>query len=266
MIDTRRSSGTGPAATIGPSVPDAALREELVALGREAAAPAHDLIIAGEGNLSGPTGRGTILITASGARLATLADDDLVEVSTSGLDGAIDTADSDAAWLETLLASRVDPSHRRPSVEVGLHAAIRGLAGDAFILHAHPTAVLSVLGGPGAEAFARTRLIPDHVVGLGRADLLLPYADPGRVLAREVRAGMSRHRDRHGELPVSILVANHGAFVTGASPREAMDRMLMLAKMARVFAGGGVTGMPAHDIDRIAGREDEAYRRALLAH
>lgn len=244
---------------------DARLRSDLITLGRDAADPIHDLLIAGEGNLSGPTGRGTVLLTASGARLGALTDDDLVEVGTDDLVAAIDEIDSDAAWLDALLATRVDESGRRPSVEVGLHGAIRALAGDVYILHAHPTAVLSVLGSPAAADFAQTRLIPDHVVGLGRADLLLPYADPGRVLAGQVRDGMTDHRARHGELPVSILVANHGAFVTGVSAREALDRMLMLTKMARVFSGGGTTGMPAAEIERISGREDEAYRRALLA-
>jgi rhamnose utilization protein RhaD (predicted bifunctional aldolase and dehydrogenase) len=244
---------------------DARLREELITLGRKAAEPVHDLLIAGEGNLSGPTGRGTILVTTSGARLGALGDDDLVEVSTDDLVEAIDGIDSDAAWLEAVLATRIDISARRPSVEVGLHGAIRALAGDVYILHAHPAAILSVLGSADAADFARARLIPDHVVGLGRADLLLAYADPGRVLAGQVRDGMTAHRARHGELPVSILVANHGAFVTGASPREALDRMLMLTKMARVFSGGGVVGMPTTEIDRIASREDEAYRRALLA-
>lgn len=244
---------------------DSHVKEALIALGRAAAHPVHDLLIAGEGNLSGPTGRGTIFISASGSRLADLQDEDLVEVATDGLIGAIDSIDSDAVWLEHLLATRVDSGARRPSVEVGLHGAIRAVAGEVYVLHAHPTAVLSVLGSLAAASFARARLIPDHVVGLGRADLLLPYADPGRVLASLVRRGMADHREQYRELPVSILVANHGAFTTGASPREALDRMLMLTKMARVFAGGGVMPMPDAEVERIAGREDESYRRALLA-
>lgn len=245
---------------------DADLREALVRLGRAAAEPAHDLVIAGEGNLSGPTGRSTILVTASGARLGSLGPDDLVEVSTDALVDSVDAVETDSEWLDLVLDSRVDPHTRRPSVEVALHGVIRALAGEVYILHAHPTAVLAVICSEHARTFARTRLIPDHVVGLGRADLFIPYADPGRSLAREVLGGMARHRDEHGELPVSILVGNHGAFVTGTTAREALDRMLMLAKTARIFSMGGRLGMSDSEIDRISGREDEAYRRALLAH
>lgn len=244
---------------------DANLRDALMMLGREAANPAYDLLIAGEGNLSGPTGRGTILLTASGARLGSLTAEDLVEVTTDALIEGMTTIDSDDAWLDAVLATRVDPGSRRPSVEVGLHAAIRALAGDAYILHTHPVSVLSVLGAGDGDEFGRIRLIPDHVVGLGRADLVLSYIDPGRPLAKSVLSGMAHHREEHGELPVSILVGNHGAFTTGETAQQALDRMLMLTKMARVFGNGGRSGMSDADIDRISGREDEAYRRRRLA-
>jgi len=43
---------------------------DLIELGRAAGDPARELVIAGEGNASAATDAGTLMLTASGARLA----------------------------------------------------------------------------------------------------------------------------------------------------------------------------------------------------
>ena len=244
---------------------DSPARERLAALAHDLADPALDLVLAGEGNVSIPTGRGTILVTPSGARLAQVAPEELVEVSVDGLVADLDSPRPDHEWLELILGSRVDKTAARPTVEVALHAVIASLAGDVVIAHTHPTDLLVLLCSGRARDFARTRLIPDHVVMLGVEDAVVPYVDPGRELAVAVRDVLVSHRETHGVLPALVLVENHGIFVIGSTPREALDRTLMACKFARVFAAGGDIGLGPSSVARIAGREDEHFRRSLLA-
>jgi len=243
-----------------------AARAELTLLASLVGAPGADLVIAGEGNLSITTGHGTLLVTPSGSRLVDIVPADFVEIRPDGLAGALDDAIPDADWLELILASRVDASAARPTVEVGLHAVISSLVGEGVVAHTHPTDVLAVLCGGRAREFACLRLFPDHVVMLGEGDALVPYLDPGRELAAGVRDAMLVHRAENGTWPRVVLAENHGIFVIGSSAREAYERSLMVVKAARIFASGQVTGLSPSDVARIAGREDEAYRQSRLAH
>jgi rhamnose utilization protein RhaD (predicted bifunctional aldolase and dehydrogenase) len=247
-------------------VPDARTREHLASLAHALGAPERDLAVAGEGNVSAPTGRGTILVSASGSRLAELTPAELVEVAPASLVEALDLPLSDPEWLELIMQSRADPSAARPTVEVALHAVIASIVGDGYIAHTHPTDVLAVLCSGRTAEFAVTRFFPDHIVLLGVADAVVPYVDPGRELAAAVRDALLAHRDRHGEWPRVVLAENHGIFVIASSAREALDRTLMAVKAARIFMSGPVVGLTASAIERIAGREDENYRRSLLAN
>ena len=238
---------------------------DLLRLAAGIAAAGSDLAIAGEGNLSFTDSDGGLVVTPSGSRLAELNADDLVAVDAAVLRDAVHRAQPDDEWLSVLLASRIDPASRRPTVEVALHAVIGGLVGEGVIAHTHPTDVLAVLCSARSAAFATTRLFPDHVVALGVADALIPYTDPGRELAVAASETLVRHRETYGEWPRMILAENHGVFALGASGREALDRTLMVAKAARIFLAGGDRGLSREAVDRIAGREDEAYRRAQLA-
>jgi rhamnose utilization protein RhaD (predicted bifunctional aldolase and dehydrogenase) len=238
---------------------------DLVQLAAAIAATGSDLAIAGEGNLSITLFDGTLLVTPSGSRLAELQVEDLVAIDASVLLAAVDTCQTDADWLSILLASRVDPAAHRPTVEVALHAVISGLMGECVIVHTHPTDVLAIVCSTRATRFATTRLFPDHVVALGVADAVIPYIDPGRRLAVATRDAIVRHRSEYGEWPRMILAENHGVFAIGATAREAFDRTLMVTKAAQIFLAGGDRGLTREEIERIAGREDEAYRRAVLA-
>lgn len=226
-----------------------------------AAEPVLDLCIAGEGNLSVTTADGRLFVTASGARLADLGPGDLVEVRREAILAGLD-ADTDAAWLEVLLAGRVDAGSARPSVEVGLHAVLSERRGAGVILHTHPTDVLGVLSAGRGEELAGRRLLPDQVVLCGERSRLLPYLDPGRELARTVRELAAG-----GEADPVWLLSNHGLVCCARDAQTALDMTLMTAKCARVLLAAGpgpALAMPADQVRRIAGREDEHYRRVRL--
>lgn len=244
-------------------------REELSLLGAQLAEASEELVIAGEGNLSGSALDGSLLVSPSGYRLSQIEPGEWVDVDGARLVGALGIPRSDSEWLSEILESRRDRSALRPTVEVALHAVIAAELGPGYIAHTHPTALLSILCSPTVMDYASTRLFPDHAVMLGPADCVIPYTDPGQDLARVTQTTLRRHGDQYGEAPRLILAINHGIFVHGATPVEVLDRTRMAVKTARVSLGaaaaGGVQPMSTSDVNRILGREDEDYRRKLLA-
>ena len=246
-----------------------ALIGELTRLARAAGDPALELVIAGEGNASARSAGGDLLVSASGSRLADADADTWVEVSAERILDDLDTAAGDDDWLRAVERSRIDPGSPRPTVEVALHAVLASEAGADFVLHTHPTAVLALLCSGHGELLARRRYFPDHIVMLGEEDCLIPYIDPGLELAREVRRRIRDWIAQHGEPPRTVLVEHHGVFALGRSRHEALERTLMLVKVARLMIptlrDGGPIPLTDGQVARIAGREDEAYRRTALA-
>jgi rhamnose utilization protein RhaD (predicted bifunctional aldolase and dehydrogenase) len=239
------------------------LLAELVRAARQAGLPAHDLVIAAEGNVSLTTEDGRFFVTRSGARLGELEEIDLVELDSSVLLAGLDSADGDASWLDVLTVSKIDPAAQRPSVEAGLHAVLASYYGAGVILHTHPTAALAVMASGRMDAFARARVLPDEIVMCGTMTHAVPYLDPGVALARHVRAML----DSEPEVSPTWLLENHGIVCAATTAVGALESSLMLAKCARVFCWAGaadVSGMPTAEIARIAGREDEKYRQSLL--
>jgi len=177
-------------------------------------------------------------------------------------------AAGDAPWLRALEESRVASDARRPTVEAALHAILAVEFGARFVLHTHPTAVLSILCSPLARAFAEQRRYPDEVVLTGVASCVVPYIDPGRELAIAVRAEVCRFVEKHGSPPAVILMENHGMIAVGSSWLAALEATLMTVKAARITMAaavlGGVRPLSATAVGRIDGREDEQYRRSLL--
>ena len=61
---------------------------------------------------------------------------------------------------------------------------------------------------------------------------------------------------------------NHGTITLGASWQAVLTAMLMAEKAAKVFVGAAALGGPVFfskdNVERIAGRPDEAYRQRAL--
>lgn len=229
------------------------------------------LALWGEGNVSAHLTDGRFLVKASGTQMASLRAEHLVEVEAALLLQAMagDAVLDDEAMRRLLLDSRVDPDALKPSVESLFHAWLLELPGIRFVGHCHPTAVNQVLCSPQAEAFARQRLFPDHIVYCGPASVLVPYVDPGLVLARAIARRVLAFTEAHRRLPKTILLENHGLIAIGTTVEETMAAIDMMEKAARVFVGaaslGGPTFMPDEHVQRIAGRPDEHYRQRMLA-
>ena len=88
----------------------------------------RQLAILGEGNTSARVDEQTFLVKASGSCLQTLAKDDLVACRFDALLPMLGQADiADQVIEESLLASRVDTSAKKPSVETLFHAYLLSL-------------------------------------------------------------------------------------------------------------------------------------------
>src|SRR5579875_202410 len=73
---------------------------ELLELCHLAARPEWDLVVAGEGNASVVTERGTLHVTASGARLSDMAANAVTEIQPELLIAGLDGAGTDVEWAK----------------------------------------------------------------------------------------------------------------------------------------------------------------------
>jgi rhamnose utilization protein RhaD (predicted bifunctional aldolase and dehydrogenase) len=242
----------------------------LLGLSHELGREGRMLAILGEGNASARVSPGTFLVKASGSNLATLAREGLTECRMEGLLallGKRNLGDSDVT--AALLASRVDPRARIPSVEAVFHAWLLTLPGVQFVGHTHPVAVNGLLCSRWARSFSERRLFPDEIVCCGEASVFVPYTDPGHRLAQAIRRETTRFIERRGQAPRVILLANHGLIAIGSTPQAVLAGTLMAEKAAHIFTGAASTGasprfLSGRQVTRISGRPDEHYRRKAL--
>lgn len=236
-------------------------------LGREE----RKLAILGEGNTSARLSPDTFVVKASGSNLATLSPLGVTECRLGDLVALLEMKNMpDAAVAAVLLASRVDPAAKKPSVEAMFHAWLLTLPDVNFVGHTHPVAVNQILCSRHARAFATRRLCPDEIVCCGAESVLVPYLDPGLKLAQGIRAAVVAFIKRTGHAPRVILLENHGLIALGATPAAVLAATLMAVKAAEIFSGAAALsgGRPrfltdAH-VARIAGRPDEHYRQRAL--
>jgi rhamnose utilization protein RhaD (predicted bifunctional aldolase and dehydrogenase) len=169
---------------------------------------------------------------------------------------------------DALLAARVDPKAKKPSVEAVFHAWLLSLPGIKFVGHTHATTVNQILCSPRAQDFAIHRMFPDEIVCCSVASVFVPYTDPGLKLAQTIRSQTEAFVKQHQRQPRVILMKNHGIITLGATWQSVLSAMLMGEKAAKVFVGAAVLGGPVffseENVARIAGRPDEAYRQRAL--
>ncbi len=238
----------------------------LLKLAHELGRDDRGFVLLSEGNVSARLEPGSLAVKASGACLATLAEDQITVCSADKALGLIDRRMlTDAAVESALLEVRLDPQAPLPSVETVFHAWLLTIEGVNFVGHCHPIAINQVLCSPRARDFAEQRMFPHEIVLCGPASVYVPYADPGLPLAWQVRERTRDFINERGIVPRLILLQNHGAIALGATPESVLACFLVAEKAARIFAGAAAMGGPnfllPQQVDRIATRPDEACRR-----
>lgn len=246
--------------------------DRLLRLSHELGREERKLAILGEGNTSARASAETFWVKASGANLGSLSPLGLAECRSAPLLALLDKngVTRDAAIDDALLAARVDPDAKKPSVEALFHAYLLTLPGVNFVGHTHPVAVNQVLCTRHARTLAKKRLFPDEVVCCGVESVFVRYTDPGLKLAQAIRAAVAAYVKRVARPPRVILLENHGFIALGATPESVLAATLMGVKAAEIFVGAAAIsfGKPqfltAAQVARIAGRPDEHYRQKAL--
>ncbi|MDA2929581.1 class II aldolase/adducin family protein [Acidobacteria bacterium AH-259-O06] len=243
-------------------------RTDLLGLCKELGAPENRLCILAEGNASTVLDEDTFLIKASGTQFCNLQEQHLVQVRFEEILSTLDEEVTDEQVEGLLLASRVNPDSLKPSVETHFHAWLLKIQGVQFVAHTHPVEVNKVLCCSLANQFTERRCCPDEVVCCGPKFLLIDYVDPGIELARAIREGWETFVTDNGFSPRTILLKNHGLIAIGSSAAAVLATTQMAVKAAEIFWGACLTGepvfMPPSEVDRIASRQDEAYRQKQL--
>jgi rhamnose utilization protein RhaD (predicted bifunctional aldolase and dehydrogenase) len=236
-------------------------------LGRED----RGLAMLGEGNTSCRLDADTFLVKASGSSLSNLQESQLVACRFSTLLPLLKAeAMTDAEVEKALLDSRVDPTQPKPSVEAVFHAYFLSLPGIEVVGHTHPVAVNSILcaGDGPSQRFANERRFPDEIVCCGAKSVLVPYVDPGTVLAQKIRDETDKFILAENRPPRVILLQSHGFIAIGGTTGSVLAATLMAEKTARIFLGaaafGGPVGLTPQNVARIDSRPDEHYRQKML--
>lgn len=168
----------------------ARILKELLALAHGLGREDRGLAILGEGNTSARTSSATFAVKASGLNLSSLSSAGLTECRFDALLPLLEArSTNDQAVERALLAARVDPRARKPSVEAMFHAYLLALPGVRFVGHTHPVAVNGLLCSDSARRFAAGRLFPDEIVCCGKRPRWLPTpirasSSPGPSAAR----------------------------------------------------------------------------------
>lgn len=249
--------------------PAADLKTRLLDLSHQLGREERKLAILGEGNTSARTSDDTFIVKASGSNLATLSPAGVTECRLGELVSLLEErALADTAIDDRLLASRVDPASKKPSVEAMFHAWLLTLPGVNFVGHTHPIAVNQILATRYARTFATRRIFPDEIVCCGAEFVLVPYVDPGLKLAQAIRRAVTAYVKRLSRPPRIILLENHGLIALGGTPEAVLAATLMAVKAAEIFSGAVALGGPRFlspaVAKRIAGRPDELYREKML--
>ncbi len=229
------------------------------------------LAILGEGNTSTRLEAQQFLVKASGSTLGSLQPKQATACHSKSLLSLLQIKKiSDQEVDQALLDSRVDSQALKPSVEAVFHAYLLSLPEVHFVGHTHPIAVNQLLCSGKGKLFAEKRLFPDQIVCCGAASALVPYTDPGLILAKTIRTQVEKFIDRTGTLPKTILIENHGLICIGKTEKEVLASTLMAEKSAKILVGAlsanpkGVVYLTPAQVQRIAGRPDEHYRQKIL--
>ena len=243
---------------------------ELLRLSHDVGREDRRMAILGEGNTSIRLDSDTFAVKASGSNLGALTESGIAVCRFDRLLPLLDRQRmADEEIDQALMDARVNPEDKKPSVEAIFHAWLLTLPGVNAVGHCHALAVSRILCSPRAETFARRRTFPDEVVCCGPESVLVPYLDPGLVIAQAVRTETLEFIRRTGRQPRVILLKSHGIIAIGPNATAVMATLLMAEKAAEIHFGAALLGGPdfmsPEQVARIADRPDEHYRQKMLS-
>ncbi len=219
--------------------------------------PAKEYVIYGEGDCSVRVDSKTFLVKGAGRYMHSVREEDFVSMAFGPLlEMVAAKPNARGNVVDECLRTASGGKGMAPSREAFFHAVLLDLPNVNFIGHTHPTCVAGVMASPRAEAFASTRMFPQHVQLCGPRSLFVPYMDPGLPLAVELRYRLEGYMNQWGDAPMTILLANHGMIALGPTSDAVLAATGMMQKAALAYVtaqscGGAVT-LPETDVERLA--------------
>jgi L-fuculose-phosphate aldolase len=183
-------------------------REQLAAAGRRLAV--EGLVRGGSGNVSVRAGE-RLAISAAGAKLGTLAPDQIVVVD---LDG--DPLDGDLP----------------PSSELQLHLGVYRRFGAGAVAHTHSQSATAL-----SCVLSEVPVVHYQMLLLGGAIRVARYATFGSPALAEATLAALEGR-------TAALMANHGAIVHGADIDTTLERALLLEWLCTLYLRAASVGSP----------------------
>jgi len=183
-----------------------------------------------------------LTVSRRGAYLTSLTAGDMVELDATKTTGFMAL---EAMTDDLMEEAQTGAGTLKPSLDAILFAYLLSLDDNKFAVHVQPVEINQIIGSPRARQFAERRTIAHEVISRGVSSALVSYADPGLLLAKEVKRKLALWRDRYKMVPKLILIQNHGMIVLGNSHGEILRTIEMTMKSAQIFIGAAVMGGPA---------------------
>jgi rhamnose utilization protein RhaD (predicted bifunctional aldolase and dehydrogenase) len=183
-----------------------------------------------------------LFVSKRGAYFTALTAGDMVEMD---LAGTAELILLENVSEEALAGVQGGATALNPSLDAILFAYLFSLDETKYAVHLQPVEINQIIGSPRARQYAERRTVAYEVVSRGVSNLLVPYADPGVLLAREVKRKLALWRDRYKVMPRLIMIQNHGMIVLGHSQEEILRTAEMMIKSAQIFMGAAAMGGPA---------------------
>ncbi len=200
-----------------------------------------------EGNISMKI-EDKIIIKASGSRLDSLSENELVTFDFNG--------------------NQISNFDKRGSMELGFHLFLIQHDNVNFVSHTHPINTLKILCTQHIDTFANYRLFPDQVVFNGKKSCIVPYAKPGDELTEAIKTHVNLFLKINNEFPKLILLKNHGIIACGKTTEECLIISEICEKAAEIFIGSNLLGninfLPTFQVNSLIFDENEKYRKSLL--
>jgi len=216
---------------------------------------------AGGGNISVKTGKGSMLIKASGARLENVSPKaGWVEADARALRAGLPrlarlkSPVARELGYAALIGRAARGAGGRPSMEAGFHAVIP----DACVAHVHSAAGILLAMRPEKEALRRARA----AAGPGVEARFLPACVPGLELTRLVARSLPKGRAR-GTATLWLL-RNHGVIWSAGSPAALLDASDRFERALRAELGLRAYGAPHAAGARGCARRTASKGRAEL--
>jgi rhamnose utilization protein RhaD (predicted bifunctional aldolase and dehydrogenase) len=220
------------------------LEEILIDLAHQLYGRADRLVIYDEGLVAAKLDR-YIIVSRPGARLGSLEFGDLIHIDPGPLLELLKVDQlKRQVEEETLTGSRVRDDFPIPGPETYFVADLLARSESHLLAHVQPILINQILASPRARQFADRRITLTEVSGCGVATAMVGYADPGAVLAKEIRHKVNLWRDRARVEPKIVLLQNNGMVVIGDTPAEIIETIDKILKAAEVFIGASVLGGP----------------------